>query len=104
MICQALASLLHIYWCHLFVTEYGWDLHGLGLAINLTSLLLLLTTVMYTHRIKEIQDALFWPDATVFEGWREYFKLGVPTTVMLLAEYWAWQFLAILSGIFGVLA
>ena len=68
----------------------GWDLFGLGLASTLTSLILLATTMMYAHCLKDINDALFWPDATVWIGWKEYFNLGVPTTGMLCAEYWAW--------------
>ena len=54
MISQVLATLLHIFWCHLFVTVFEWDLHGLGLASTLTSFILLSTTVVYAHCIKEI--------------------------------------------------
>ena len=82
--------MLHIVWCHIFVSVWGWDLYGLGLATTLTSLILLATTMMYAHCLKDIKDALFWPDATVWIGWKEYFNLGVPTTGMLCAEYWAW--------------
>ena len=102
MIAQIVATMLHVFWCHLFVTELGWDLKGLGLASTLTSAILLSTTLIYAHCLKDIKGALFWPDATIWTGWKEYFNLGVPTTGMLCAEYWAWQFLAIVSGNLGV--
>ena len=102
MITQVLTTLLHIFWCHLFVTVYGWDLHGLGLASTLSSIFLLASTIVYAHYINDVQEALFWPDASVWQGWKEYFYLGVPTTGILCAQYWAWQFLAIVSGNLGV--
>ena len=96
------ANLLHILWCHIFVTVLGWDLYGLGFASTLTAFILHSSIIVYSHCLKDIREALFWPDATVWTGWREYFSLGVPTTAMLCAEYWAWQFLAIVSGNLGV--
>ena len=102
MAAQMTATILHIYWCHLFVNVLGWDIYGLGLASTLTSFILLASTMIYAHFIPEIKEALFWPDATIWKGWMEYFRLGVPTTVMFCSEYWAWEILAILSGRLGV--
>ena len=101
MVANMCTSLLHIVWCHIFVSVLGWDIYGLAVASTLTEFILLSTTIMYAHCLRGIQDALFWPDATVWSGWKEYFSLGVPTTIMLCAEYWAWQFLAIISGALG---
>ena len=36
MVTQVCATLLHIFWCHLFVNVMEWDLYGLGLASTLT--------------------------------------------------------------------
>ena len=36
------------------------------------------------------------------EDWANYFKLGVPSTCILCAEYWAWNILGIMSANFGV--
>lgn len=102
MVAQVVATLLHILWCHLFVVQWGWDMEGLGHASTLTSSILLASVMIYAHCLPHIKGALFWPDATVWHEWREYFALGVPTTGILCAEYWAWQFLAILSGNLGV--
>ena len=104
MVVQIVASFLHIFWCHLFVGIYEMDLEGLGLASTLTSIILLSFSVIYPHFIDSAKDALIWPDSSVWSGWKEYFKLGVPTTGMLCAEYWAWESLAFLSGHLGIVA
>lgn len=90
MIAQVIATCFHVVWCQLFVVEWGWDMYGLGLASTVTSCILLLTTMVYAHCLENVRDALIWPDASVWSDWREYFALGVPTTGMLCAEYWAW--------------
>lgn len=104
MVAQVVATCFHPVWCHLFVVKWGWDLIGLGIASTLTSLILICTTMVYAHCLDRIKDALFWPDSTVWSDWKEYFALGVPTTAILCAEYWAWQLLAVLSGNLGVTA
>ena len=101
MIANVGANLLHILWCHIFVTVWGWDVYGLGIANTLTSFIKLSSLMIYSQFVQEIREAYFLPDATVLVGWKEYFSLGVPTTIMLCAEYWAWQFLAIVSGGLG---
>ena len=104
MVVQVVATILHALWCHIFVGIYGWDLEGLALASTLTSFILLSFSVIYPYFIEGIRDALIWPDSSVWSGWKEYFSLGVPTTGMLCAEYWAWESLAFLSGHLGVVA
>ena len=37
-----------------------------------------------------------------FSGWDEYFKLSVPATVMLCAEWWSFEIMVFLSGKMGV--
>ena len=104
MIVQVCASFLHIFWCYFFVEVYQMDIEGLGIASTVTSLILIIFAVVYPVFIKEVQDALVWPDSSVWSGWKEYFSLGVPTTGMLCAEYWAWESLAFISGHLGVTA
>ena len=38
-----------------------------------------------------------------FKEWKAYFKLSVPATVMLCAEWWSFEILVILVGILGVI-
>ena len=71
------------------MTVYGWHLKGLGLASTLTSFILLSLTVIYPYFIKSVKDVLIWPNSSVWSGWKQYFSLGLPTTGMVVAEYWA---------------
>ena len=89
MIANFGATALHILWCHIFVSVWGWDIFGLGLASTLTAVIKLLSIQTYSHCLHDIKDALFWPDASVWTGWKEYFSLAVPTSAMLSSEYWA---------------
>ena len=102
MIAQVGATLLHVVWCHIFVVRLDWGLSGLGMASTITSLLLVAMTEIYAQCLPHIHDCFFWPDATSLSNWREYFALGVPTTIILCAECFAWQFLGVFSGHLGV--
>lgn len=42
------------------------------------------------------------PTCDVFEGWGKYFKLGIPSILMLIPEWWAFEFLTIMAGWIGV--
>ena len=103
MVAQVVATGFHALWCHIFVVEWQWDLQGLGLASTLTSFILLATTMMYTHCLSYLQEALFWPEASVWSDWSEYFSLGLPTTGIVAAVFLALEFLALVSGNLGVL-
>ena len=103
MIAQVGATLLHFVWCEIIVMRWGWDIVGLGVAHTITSLTLIIMVTVYAGLVDEIKEAITWPDAQMFLGWGEYFALGVPTTGILCAEYWAWQFLSIMSGNLSVM-
>lgn len=90
MIAQVSATLLHIFWCNLFVVQLGWGLKGLGMASTITSFLIIASTELYARCLPSIEDAFFWPDLTAFHGWKEYFSLGLPTTLIIQAEIQAW--------------
>ena len=90
MVVQIFATCLHVLWCHIFVTKWGWDVFGLGLAESVTNLILLGSIHVYAHRLPEVRAALFWPDSSVWSGWKDYFALGVPATGLMCAELWAW--------------
>ena len=57
---------------------------------------------VYSMCIPRIRESIFWPDVRIFKNWGEYFKLGVPATVMLCAELWSFEILIFLSGVLGI--
>ena len=78
------------------------DIVGLAIATNISTFTMLLVITIYAHSIKSINEALFFPTSSAFKNWGEYLKLSIPATVMLCAEWWAFEILTILSGIIGV--
>ena len=103
MFCQVIIIALHLFWCHLFVHRFQWDLRGLALAQNLTSFTMFLSSTIIVNCESATKHALVWLDqAVLWTGWKDYFAMGVPITAITLAEHWAWQLLVIMSGILGV--
>ena len=102
MLAQVGATLLHIFWCWLLTIHYDLSVLGLGIATVITNFGMLFFVEIYSLCISRISESLFWPDAHTFKDWGEYFKLGVPATVMLCAEWWSFEILVFLSGILGV--
>ena len=78
------------------------DIVGLAIATDITTLTMLLIVTGYAHCIDSIRETLFFPTADSFKGWEEYLRLSIPATLMLCAEWWAFEILTILSGIIGV--
>ena len=102
MVAQSSATLIHIVWCYLFVKVWDMEIVGLAIATDITTFTMLVIVTGYAHCIKSIKETLFFPTTDSFRGWAEYLRLSVPATLMLCAEWWAFEILTILSGIIGV--
>ena len=102
MVAQSTATMVHILWCYLFVVKWDMDIVGLAIATNISTFTMLFIITVYAHCISSISDALFFPTSDSFKHWGEYLRLSIPATVMLCAEWWAFEILTILSGIIGV--
>ena len=57
----------------------------------ITNVGMLVMIEVYSLWVPRIQESIFCPDAQTWKNWGEYFKLGVPATVMLCAEFWAFE-------------
>jgi MATE family multidrug resistance protein len=97
-----IATLLHIPLCYLFVDHFDLDIRGLGLASSTKDFVLLLSVMIYANCNEQVRPALSLPDSSSFSGWGEYLKISLPGTVMMCAEWWAFELLVLLSGILGV--
>jgi hypothetical protein len=52
--------------------------------------------------LEDVKEGVFWPDSRSCTGIYEYLKVGIPSVVMIAAEWWAYEVIAILTGLFGV--
>jgi len=97
-------TVLHFYWCHLFIVEYDMREKGAAAATNITYILnMIIADVWIRLKSKtDFKDMVFWYDSTVLHDLCEYLKIGVPGMLMLCFEWWAFELLAIFTGLLGV--
>lgn len=98
MIIAVMATFTHLLWCHIFVVKLEMGIAGIGLAYSTTSFTSLVITVIISYTLDEVKEALTWPDATIWSGWKEYLGLAVPTAGTTCADWWSYQILIILAG------
>ena len=77
---------------------------GLGYATTITYFTMVLMITINTYLIRSISECVFFPTLESFKEWGSYFKLSVPATVMLCAEWWSFEIMVLLSGVLGVTA
>lgn len=96
------SSLVHVFNCYFFVVKLELDIAGLGIATLITYTIQLLVLIAYVKTQNAIKEAIFLPNAESLEGWKEYFELAIPATIMICAEWWAYEILTLMTGRIGV--
>ena len=94
---------IHVAVCYVFVLLLKLDILGLGLANVLTQLCVYSLLLVYTRMQEDLQEA-FVP-FTLSEASNElgpYIKLAIPSTIMLVLDWWVWEFMILISGYLGV--
>jgi Na+-driven multidrug efflux pump len=102
MVAQVVSSILHLLLCLFYVLPYGAGVRGLGIATCITYFAMYIFTEIYALCIPEIKKAMFWPNRDTFNGWHDYLAISLPSTVMLLAEGWAFNVMGVLAGLISV--
>ena len=102
MIAQIISSVLHLVLCIFWVAPNGLDVSGLGMATMITYLVMWILTDCYAFCVPAVRRTLRCPNSEAFRGWYEYFAIALPSTVMMLAEGWAFNLLGIMAGLLSV--
>lgn len=102
MIAMFVATILYIPLCVLFMHKLDLGIIGLAVALVVKDFVLFLTVTIYGIYSDKISQALVPIDIEAFRGWRQYLEVSLPTTVMICAEWWAFEVIAILAGTIGV--
>ncbi|CAG9460294.1 unnamed protein product [Pedinophyceae sp. YPF-701] len=92
----ALSPLVH----YLFIFKMGWGLYGGAAAVLVANLgsagMLAAYAICWpgSHRRA-------WPgfSADAFRGWGVYLRIAVPSTAMLVCEWWAFEFVLLAAGL-----
>lgn len=103
--CQVSTTLLHFFWCWLYISHWQLEVLGAAMALNTTYILCFLMQELWIRVIKRekfehVSAPLFAPET--FQEWWQFLKLGVPSTLMQCFEWWAFELIAIFAGIVGV--
>ena len=102
MIAQIFSSILHLVLCIFWVAPGDLDVGGLGMATMITYLVMWVFTDGYACYVPECRKALHWPNRETLRGWSEYLAIALPSTVLMLAEGWAFNVLGIMAGLISV--
>ena len=90
LIGEVVTVLFHIPLSYYFVWELELGIEGTGIAFSFSNLITYCFLLFYSSFcIPEIKEAIIWPNRSSFEGIREYMKIGIPTLMMLILDWWA---------------
>lgn len=63
---------------------------------------MLICMLIYERFQEDIKEAAVMPDRRVFQDLKAYFWLGLPYTLMVVIDQWAWELLILLAGFFTI--
>uniref|UniRef100_A0A7S3CJI4 Multidrug and toxin extrusion protein n=1 Tax=Strombidium rassoulzadegani TaxID=1082188 RepID=A0A7S3CJI4_9SPIT len=97
-------TIIHLALSSLFVDQLKMRETGAALAMNVTYILNMLISdaCIRLKQRTDFEDMVFWYDSSVYTDIGTYLKIGVPGMLMLCFEWWAFELLAIFTGLLGV--
>lgn len=102
---SAVASVLHIAWCMIFIVHLGMGNRGAGFANCVTWWLQFMLSSAYlcwtAPRMGFRRRAVLLIQRDGWREWRPYMRLAIPATVQLCSEWWFWELCALIVGYLG---
>ena len=102
MYCHIVGTLMHIFYCYLFVIVYKFDIVGVSISSSLTYFSLFCFIHIYLSYRHDLKEMWFWPDKNTYNDLLPYLKLAIPGALMLCAEWWTFEILVFISGYLNV--
>jgi multidrug resistance protein, MATE family len=96
-------SIIHIFWCYLMVVRLDLDVAGIGIAtmISYTWNFVVITIICKFN--KSLKESFFWiTSESIREGVLDYLKISVPSLIILLLEWGAFEVLALTASAISV--
>lgn len=109
MLIQIGSTVIHIFWCWLFVDYLGYEMKGTAMATCVTNILNLIVLHFYTIRCTDdrvTKEAYKLPTRESFDlkGLKEYMTLGLPSIGMICLEWWSFEIMTLYSALIGLVA
>mmetsp|Transcript_78441 Transcript_78441/g.108569 ORF Transcript_78441/g.108569 Transcript_78441/m.108569 type:complete len:191 (+) Transcript_78441:447-1019(+) len=87
---------------YLLVIKFNMDIRGTSISTSIVYFSLWLMSTIYISYLKEVREAVFWPDRTSFQKICPYMKIAIPALLQLCLEWWCFEILSLISGLIGV--
>ena len=81
-------------------------IRGTGIAGLMMNVIIFIIQHIWAHFfIDDIGDALKWPGLSCItkDGIKSFMSLAIPSTLLMCLDWWAFELLLIICGLFGVL-
>lgn len=104
VVVQIVTTALHFGWCDLFIKKAGMREVGAAIATNITYILNMIIADIWIRVVadKEFENMVFFYTSSIFKEIPKYLRIGVSGMLMLCFEWWAFELLAIFTGLLGV--
>lgn len=103
LIVQVMMIVIHVAGCYVFLKHFNLGIQGLGYANTVSCGTTYLIYLVYTSCLKgEIADAVQWPNSKSFKYLGVFLQKGIPATLMLALEWWAFEVMTLMAGVLGV--
>lgn len=85
----------------LFVFGFNWGFRALAVSWVISTYIMTCTLIALSLHHPAVQRTLQPFDRRALEGWKEFIVLGLPGTIMLCSEWWAFECLMLLATFLG---
>lgn len=102
MIVSIIATIFHLVWCYLFLAVFKMDIVGVSIATSITYFMQFLAISIYCSKSKSLRKSFFLPDKDTFKKLNDYLRLAIPSTFLLLFDWWSFELLAVFAGFISV--
>lgn len=104
MIIQMLSTIMHVALNYVFVIMFDWSIRGTAYAMNITQLVSVIALILYVISQKDLRESWFMPTRAIFKNLVPYFRLAAPSTLMICASWWGFNFQFLVASKISVTA
>jgi MATE family multidrug resistance protein len=80
----------------------GYGMYGIGFSISLTYAFEFFLLTFFLSRDKEIKEAWFSPTKESLSDMKGFFKIGLPSAIMLCVEFLSFEAIILFSGYISI--
>jgi MATE family multidrug resistance protein len=92
----------HLFGTYFLSSYMGYGMYGIGFSRSLTDAFQFFLLTIFLSRDKEIKDAWFFPTKESLTDMKSFFKIGLPSVIMMGVEFFSFEVIILLSGYISV--